>query len=224
MTRPQGTLIRYTAMERINHWITGACFVLLMLSGLAMIHPLLFWLSVLFGGGQWTRAAHPWIGVVLVISYLGLIIQFWRDNLPNADDAAWLRSIRHVLANREEGVPEVGRCNPGQKFVFWAMALLILVLFVTGLMIWEYYFGASTPIEQQRAAHLLHFLAATAAIIVWIIHVYSALWVRGSIRAMTQGYVTPGWAWRHHRKWLRSLAATGSEGPAPEPGGEASST
>ena len=22
---------------------------------------------------------------------------------------------------------------------------------------------------------------------------------------MTQGYVTPGWAWRHHRKWLRSL-------------------
>jgi formate dehydrogenase subunit gamma len=24
---------------------------------------------------------------------------------------------------------------------------------------------------------------------------------------MTQGYVTPGWAWRHHRKWLWELAS-----------------
>jgi len=35
---------------------------------------------------------------------------------------------------------------------------------------------------------------------------------------MTQGYVTPGWAWRHHRKWLRRLAATGSVGPRPRAG------
>ena len=35
------------------------------------------------------------------------------------------------------------------------------------------------------------------------------------MRAMTQGYVTPGWAWRHHRKWLRQLVATGSIGPRP---------
>ena len=47
------------------------------------------------------------------------------------------------------------------------------------------------------------------------VHVYAALWVRGSVRAMTQGYVTPGWAWRHHRAWLRRLAASGSEGPRP---------
>ena len=220
MTRPPGTLIRYTTMERINHWITGVCFVLLMLSGLAMFYPLLFWLSALFGGGQWTRAVHPWIGVVLVVSYLGMMIQLWRDNLPHRDDLAWLRAIRLVMANREEGVPEVGRCNPGQKFVFWAMALLVLVLFVTGLMIWEYYFSTYTTIEQQRVAHLLHFLAAAAAIIVWIIHVYSAIWVRGSVRAMTRGYVTPGWAWRHHRKWLRGLATSGARGPAPETGGD----
>ena len=70
-------------------------------------------------------------------------------------------------------------------------------------------------IEQQRIAVLIHSLAAVAAIIVWIIHVYAAIWVRGSVRAMTQGYVTPGWAWRHHRKWLRSLVATGSPGPRP---------
>ena len=215
MTRPRGTLIRNPTLTRINHWITAACFVLLTLSGLAMFHPLLFWLSNLFGGGQWTRAVHPWIGIVLVVSYAGMVVQFWRDNLWTRDDSAWILSIDRVLANEEEGVPEVARFNAGQKFVFWSMALLIPVLLFTGLLVWEVYFGTATSIETQRAALLIHSLAAIAAIIIWIIHVYAAIWVRGSMRAMTQGYVTPGWAWRHHRKWFRSLATTGSPGPRP---------
>ncbi|MBO0709647.1 MAG: formate dehydrogenase subunit gamma [Acetobacteraceae bacterium] len=215
MTQPYGTLTRYTLLERINHWITGLCFVLLTLSGLALFHPLLFWLNGLFGGGQWTRAIHPWIGIVLVISYIGLIFQFLRDNLPSAGDGAWIRSLRYVLSNQDQSVPEVGRCNPGQKFVFWAMALLIGALFVSGIVIWQAHFFTYTTIQQQRVGHLVHAIAATGAIVVWIIHVYSAIWVRGSVRAMTRGYVTPGWAWRHHRKWLRELAASGSSGPRP---------
>ena len=215
MTYPKGTLIRYTAWTRINHWITGACFVLLMLSGLAMFHPMLFFLSGLFGGGQWTRATHPWIGIVLLVSYGGLVVQLWRDNVWNRDDLAWMRALPRVLTNEDEGVPEVGRNNAGHKFVFWAMALLIPVLFFTGIVIWEVYFSPYTTIEQQRIALLIHSIAAIAAIIVWIIHVYAAIWVRGSVRAMTHGYVTPGWAWRHHRKWLRRLAATDSIGPRP---------
>lgn len=218
MTRPQGALIRNTTAARVNHWITGGCFVLLLLSGLSMFHPLLFFLSDLFGGGQWTRAVHPWIGIVLLVSYAGLIVQFWRDNLWSRDDIAWLLAMRRVLANEEEGVPEIGRLNAGQKFVFWAMTLLVPVLFLSGLVIWEVYFSPYTTIAQQRIAILIHSLAAIAAIIVWIIHVYAAFWVKGSIRGMTEGWVTPGWAWRHHRKWLRRLAATGSPGPRPRPG------
>jgi formate dehydrogenase subunit gamma len=215
MTHPHGTLTRNTTGTRINHWITGGCFVLLVLSGLSMFDPITSFLSGLFGGGQSTRAIHPWIGVVLLISYLGLIIQFWRDNLWKREDLAWLAAAHRVVANQEEGVPEVARFNAGQKFVFWTMTLLVPVLFITGIVIWDVYFSPYTSIEVQRVAVLIHSLAAAAAIIVWIIHVYAALWVRGSIRAMTQGYVTPGWAWRHHRKWLRSLAATGSNGPKP---------
>jgi len=215
MTYPPGTLIRNTTAARINHWITAGCFVLLVLSGLSMFHPMLFFLSDLFGGGQWARAIHPWIGIVLFVSYAALIVQYLRDNMWNRDDLAWLGSIRRVLANEEEGVPEVARFNAGQKFVFWSMALLVPVLFLTGIVIWEVYFSPYTTIEQQRIALLIHSLAATAAIIVWIIHVYAAIWVRGSVRAMTQGYVTPGWAWRHHRKWLRRLATQHSGKPTP---------
>ncbi len=215
MSYPPGTLIRHGAVARVNHWITGICFVLLLLSGLSLFHPLLFWLTSLFGGGQWTRAIHPWIGCVLLVSYFGLIVQFWRDNLPSRDDVAWTLAIHRVLRNEEEGVPEVYRFNPGQKFVFWSMALLVPVLFASGLVIWDYYFAAFTTVPQKRIAVLIHALGAAAAIIVWIIHVYAAIWVQGSMRAMTQGYVTPGWAWRHHRKWLRRLVATGSIGPRP---------
>jgi formate dehydrogenase subunit gamma len=219
MSHPRGTLTRNTVGARINHWFTGGCFVLLMLSGLSMFHPMLFFLSGLFGGGQWARAIHPWIGIVLLVSYAGLIVQFWRDNLWSRDDLDWMLAIRPILANEEKGVPEVARFNAGQKFVFWSMALLVPTLFLTGVVIWDVYFSPYTTIEQQRIAVLIHSMAAIATIIVWIIHVYAAIWIRGSVRGMTQGYVTPGWAWRHHRKWLRRLAATGSAGPRPNPGG-----
>jgi formate dehydrogenase subunit gamma len=215
MIEPKGTVLRYRTVTRLNHWLTALCFVLLVLSGLAMFHPIFFFLSALFGGGQWTRAAHPWIGLVLVASYAGLVTQFWRDNLWNRDDANWLRKFDRVLENEEEGVPEVGLFNAGQKFVFWAMALLIPVLLFTGLVIWEVYFSAFTPLVVQRVAVLIHSLAAIAAILIWIVHVYAGLWVRGSMQAMTRGYVTPGWAWRHHRKWLRGLASSESTGPGP---------
>lgn len=214
MTYPKGTIIRYSTASRINHWITGGCFVLLVLSGLSMFHPMLSFLAGLFGGGQWTRAVHPWIGAILTVSYLGLIVQFWRDELWTRNDFTWTKAIPRVIVN-EEDVPEVGRFNAGQKFVFWAMALLVPVLFFSGLVIWEVYFSNYTTIEQQRVAVLIHSLAAIGAIIVWIIHVYSGIWIRGSMRAMLHGYVTPGWAYRHHRKWFRQLVDTGSRGPVP---------
>jgi len=110
----------------------------------------------------------------------------------------------------------VARFNAGQKLVFWGMLLLVPILFITGLTIWEVYFFPYTSIETQRAALLIHSLAAIGVILVWILHVYAALWVKGSMRAMLRGTVTPGWAWRHHRKWFRALVAAGSAGPTPE--------
>jgi hypothetical protein len=70
------------------------------------------------------------------------------------------------------------------------MALLVPALFITGIVIWDVYFSPCTSIEVQRSAVVIHFLAAAAAIIVWIIHVYAAIWVKGSLRAMS-GPVRP---------------------------------
>jgi len=183
---------RYTGAARINHWITALCLVLLALSGLALFHPDLFFLSTL-----------------LFFSFAGLFFRFWHLNLWKGADTTWLARLNKVLGNRDHTDPElveIGKYNAGQKIVFWGMTLLILVLIVSGFGIWDQYFAAYTSIETKRIAVLVHSMAAVIIICVWIVHVYAAIWVRGTIPAMTRGIVTGGWAWRHHRKWLRELA------------------
>jgi len=196
---------RYTTGARINHWITAASLVLLALSGLALFTPSLFFLTALFGGGESTRAIHPWIGVVLFFSFLGLFLRFWKANLWKAEDGTWLARLRDVFTAHEERLPDVGKYNAGQKVVFWGMSILILVLIVSGVLSWDQYFSQYTTIEQKQVAIVVHAVAAIAIICLWIVHLYAAIWVRGTIGAMTRGQVTGGWAWRHHRKWLREL-------------------
>jgi formate dehydrogenase subunit gamma len=201
------TVTRYRAATRLNHWVTAISLVVLTLSGLSMFHPSLFFLTALFGGGQNTRAIHPWIGVVLFFSFALLFAQFVRLNLLNRADLEWVAHFKDLVRGREDKMPPVGKYNAGQKFVFWAMTILILVLIVSGIAIWDQYFFDLTSIEQKRFAVLIHAIAAVVAILVWILHVYAGIWVRGSLGAMIKGRVSGGWAWRHHRKWLKALAA-----------------
>src|SRR5215470_4207899 len=85
---------RYTVAARINHWITAGSLVLLAVSGLALFHPSLFFLSELFGGGANVRAIHPWIGVVLFVGFLGLFLRFWKLNLWKREDGTWMARLR----------------------------------------------------------------------------------------------------------------------------------
>jgi formate dehydrogenase subunit gamma len=202
-TTEKAVVRRYTAAARANHWLTAICLILLAISGLSLFYPTFFFLTGLFGGGEMTRVIHPWIGVVLVASFAGLFLRFWKLNLPSSDDSKWVKALPDVLRGHEEKIPEIGKYNAGQKGVFWGMAILIVVLISSGLAIWDQYFATYTTIEQKRIAVLVHAMAAVLAICIWIVHVYAAIWVRGTVQAMTQGVVTAGWAWRHHRKWLR---------------------
>lgn len=205
---------RYRGFTRANHWVTAASLIVLLLSGMALFSPYLYFLTGLFGGGQTTRWLHPIVGIVLFFSFLILFLQLWRLNLPKPEDVTWVENIGDVIKGDEEKLPEIGKYNAGQKFIFWAMAGLILILIGSGVMIWEQYFPDLVTIPVRRWAVLVHSLAAVAIILVFILHVYAAIWTRGTIRAMTRGTVTGGWAWRHHRKWLRELAGRERRDPA----------
>ncbi|WP_134724917.1 formate dehydrogenase subunit gamma [Paracoccus luteus] len=205
---------RYRGLTRLNHWITAISLILLALSGFALFHPSLYGLTALFGGGQTTRWLHPFLGIVLVASFLLLFLQLVKYNIMRREDLVWARHFRDVVSGHEERLPELGKYNLGQKFIFWAMFWLIMILIVSGIMIWEQYFGGLVTIPTRRVAMLVHSVSAVLILLVFIIHVFAAIWTRGTLSAMTTGNVSGGWAWRHHRKWLRELAGRQKVDPA----------
>lgn len=202
---------RYSANVRTNHWILAIAFVLTALSGLALFHPALFWLSVLLGGGTWTRILHPFLGLLMALSFALLAATMWKFNKMEPRDWQWLRQARDVMNNREERLPEVGRYNAGQKLLFAVLVVCIVGLLLSGIVIWRQYFSMYFSIGVIRLAALVHALSAFVLICALLVHIYAAIWVKGSVGAMTRGTVTPGWAWKHHRAWFREkLHATNS--------------
>jgi formate dehydrogenase subunit gamma len=185
---------RYDDGTRMRHWTVAVGFVLAALSGLAMFHPALFWLSALFGGGPWTRILHPFLGLFMFLAFLLLMIQVWSHNFMQPRDWQWMKNL-----------PEVGRYNAGQKLLFWLMVTCLFVLFVTGMLFWRPYLAPYFPITVVRLATLLHSAAATVLIIGIIVHVYAGIWVKGSIGAMTRGFVSARWARKHHAAWYREV-------------------
>ncbi|MEQ4574589.1 MAG: formate dehydrogenase subunit gamma [Gammaproteobacteria bacterium] len=198
-------IVRYRAPTRINHWIVAISFVLVALSGLALFHPALFPLSALFGGGPWTRILHPFIGLVMVVAFALLAARMWRDNLLDRDDRSWLRGMRHVLRNEDDKLPPVGRFNAGQKLLFWSIVGCLLALLLSGLVIWRAYFSHYFPIGVIRFSVVVHALFGLVLVCAIVVHIYAAIWVKGSVKAMTRGKVSYGWAHKHHRAWFRQV-------------------
>ena len=198
-------IVRYSAATRINHWIVAISFVLLALSGLALFHPALFWLTDLFGGGPWTRILHPFIGCFMAAAFILLGMKLWRDNMLQQRDWTWLRNIKDVVNNREENLPDVGRYNGGQKLLYFTIVVCLACLLLSGIVIWRQYFSGYFSIGLVRLGALAHAFFGFVLICSIVEHIYAGLWVKGSIRAMTRGWVTLGWAWKHHRAWFREV-------------------
>jgi formate dehydrogenase subunit gamma len=198
-------ILRYNANERTNHWVVSILFVLAALSGLALFHPALFWLTNLFGGGPWTRILHPFLGVGMFAMFLWLVIRFWRYNLFIKNDRIWLKNIGKVMKNEEEGVPPIGKYNPGQKLLFWTLIASMLVLAITGVVMWRAYFSHFFGIDIIRLASLLHAAAAFVLVVSIIVHVYAAIWIKGSVGAMMSGWVSRAWAKKHHELWYNDV-------------------
>ena len=196
---------RYTPSQRSNHWAVAILFVLAALSGLALFHPALFGLSGLFGGGTWTRILHPFIGVAMFVFFLVLAIRFAGHNRIEARDRQWLRQINDVVHNREEKLPPVGRYNAGQKLLYWTLVLSMLVLLFSGIVIWREYFSSFFGITTLRLAAVLHALAAFVLIVSIIVHIYAAIWIKGSMGAMLYGTVSRAWARKHHPLWAKEV-------------------
>jgi formate dehydrogenase subunit gamma len=196
---------RYSASERFNHWSVAICFMLAALSGLGFFHSGFFWLTNLFGGGTWARILHPFFGVVLFLFFIVWVARVWKYNRVTDADRQWAKHMGDILRSRTDNLPEIGKYNPGQKYLTRTLLLAISLLLASGIVIWQPWFAPEFSVELRRMAALIHALSAFVALMCFIVHVYAAYWTRGSIRAMTQGTVTATWAKHHCAGWYREM-------------------
>jgi formate dehydrogenase subunit gamma len=197
---------RYPDRTRLNHWAVALLFICAGLTGLSLFHPALFPLSMLFGGGPWTRILHPFLGVLMVLGFAVLFAQVWRENVWKPGDTQWLEAApRLVLTGDESAMPPVAKYNGGQKVVFWVFVVCLVLLFVTGFVFWQPWFANAFPIPLRRVAVVVHSASAVVLILGVIAHVYAAIWVKGTMRAMTRGTVTAAWARQNHPLWYREV-------------------
>ena len=203
MIRDPKDLQRYNATERANHWVVGISFILLALSGLAFFHPAFFPLTQLFGGGTWARILHPYIGVFMAFFFVLLFLRFHKLNKMTDADREWLSRAKEMVDGNDHNMPEQGKYNGGQKMMFWWMTICMVVMTVSGIFIWKAQFNV--PVDLARVGAVVHAAVGALMIALIMVHVYAAIWTKGTIRAMWYGTVTRAWAKQHHRAWYRQM-------------------
>ncbi|MDE2367554.1 MAG: formate dehydrogenase subunit gamma [Burkholderiales bacterium] len=196
---------RFDERDRLNHWAIALLFFAAGLSGLAFFHPALYFLSTFFGGGPWTRILHPFLGVLMAVAFARFALAHRGDNRITDADREWKAQMGRLIAGDDANMPPAGKFNYGQKMLFWAMVVCMVVLVLTGFVFWRPWFAPYFPIGLIRIATLLHAVAATGIVLLVIGHIYMAIWTQGSIRGMTRGTVTAAWARQNHALWYRDV-------------------
>lgn len=192
---------RFSFYERVVHWTVALSFIYLMLTGLALWSPRLYWLAAVMGGGETVRAWHPWCGVIFSAA-LGLMFLMWiRHMLLDKDDRRWLRQAHKYALRDDADLPEPGRFNGGQKMLFWVQCVLAVLLLASGYVLW---WPEAMPQSWRLASVVIHPVSAVLSICGLIVHFYMAtLAMPGTLRGMIRGTVDRGWAKTHHPKWYR---------------------
>ncbi len=135
-----------------------------------------------------------------------MAVRYWQDNIIQPHDREWQKRLSDVINNRDDDLPAIDKYNIGQKQLFWTMIVTMILLLVSGIILWRPYFADMFAIPVIRIAAVVHMLAFFVLLMGIIVHIYSAIfWVRGSMRAMTRGTVSHAWAKHHHALWYKRV-------------------
>lgn len=198
-------LLRFTTAERVNHWLVALFFFLLAGSGLVFFHPFYYPFNQLFGGGTWTRILHPFFGVAILFFFTGMFFRFRKSSVLTPTDWEWLRHAKELARGEHRNLPEAGKLNGGQKLMFWSLVSCMVLLVLSGIVIWRAYFSFLFPVTVVRLAAVVHAAAGVVMIALIMGHIYLAIWTRESIGAMLHGWVRRAWAKQHHPAWFREM-------------------
>src|ERR1700687_6170548 len=130
-------ILRFKAFERFSHWLTAVSFVVLGLTGLNITfgkHVLLPMIGpeAFSSLSQAAKYVHNYVSVAFVIG-LVLIVALWiKDNIPQKVDLDWVRQGGGFIKSKH--APS-GRCNPGEKLVFWFALGAGLAVIISGYLL-----------------------------------------------------------------------------------------
>jgi formate dehydrogenase subunit gamma len=215
--RPTGRLIhRFSRLDQWVHWSVAISFSILGLSGLIMFfgkhvllpvigYTLFAWLTYL------CKNLHNFVAPFFIVSVLGMILIFARDNLFKAYDLKFLLNAFAVMAKGKH-IP-TGRFNGGEKVWFWGGVVVLSVMVTwSGLVLLFPNFDQARSVMQQ--AWIWHASAALLYISISFGHIYlGTIGLEGSYSAMRTGYVDESWAKEHHQIWYEEIKSGRRDAP-----------
>jgi formate dehydrogenase gamma subunit len=212
-------IVKHPLPQRIVHWFNAACFLLLWLTGIAIITnsgyqigPRFYvdLVNSLVGGARYLLQIHVYVGIawfgVLALSFLldphGLSARFLGDLRPGRNDVPWLRArVSAELAGNTGSLPDQGAYNAGQK-LFGVTALVgSIMIGGSGLVMWFGLAGGGLA----RAMVLIHLVAVGVVIAFFVVHLTMAALLREerpALKSMVHGDVDPRYAEHHHAEWM----------------------
>jgi len=180
------TVTRMTKDQVWQHLVLLVAFVVLVITGFALKYPN-SWLSMIPGMGEKVRGVIHRIAAVALIGasvYHILYAAFTRDGrklildlLPEPKDATDVIAAMRYSLGLGGAKPQFKRFTYADKAEYWALVWGMIVMAVTGIMLWAKVFvGNLVPrwwLDVATAVHFYEAVLATLAIIVW--HFYQVI-------------------------------------------------
>jgi formate dehydrogenase subunit gamma len=201
MSDAPASLPRFSTGERWTHRSIGVLTGVLLVTAALLYIPSL---GGLVGNRQVVRVIHEIAGFALPIPILlALFSRAFRDdtgrlNRFKPSDWEWLRS-----RDRRSGRIAVGKFNAGQKLNGAFTLGAVIVMFVTGSMM---FFSSRFPDAIRTGATFVHDWLAIAVLIVVVGHIYMAYNDATARLGMRSGSVPVSWARREHAAWAAELS------------------
>jgi len=208
-------IVRFNVFERLVHWMSATCFVILALSGLnitfgkKLLLPLIG-ASAFSDWSQWAKYAHNYLSFPFTIGVILIFLMWLAGNIPNRVDVEWLKRGGGIVGDDH---PPAYRFNAGQKMIYWIVVIGGGAVAVSGyLLMFPFYF---TGIAGMQVAEIVHGVIAVLFVAAMLGHIYiGTIGMEGAFEAMGTGTVDLNWAKEHHSLWLEEEAAKPGSGDA----------
>jgi formate dehydrogenase subunit gamma len=212
-------LVRFTSFERLVHWMTATCFIILAVSGLNITFgkPLLLPLigpEAFTDWSQWAKYAHNYLSFPFTLGVFVIFLMWIGWNVPSRVDVEWLKKGGGIVGHEH---PPADRFNAGQKMIYWIVVLGGAAVAVSGYILMFPFYG--TNIADMQVAQIVHGVVSLLFVAVMLAHIYiGTIGMQGAFEGMWDGTVDLNWAKQHHKLWVEKEMSKG-EASAPPPKG-----